>query len=269
MTDVTTAQDYRKLSVGRVFGRSFTALRANPVPTLALGFVGMALPQILLQQLLLGSGLATGDRTLLYGTVGVAGLLIAVLWLVASGGIVQAVIAHDRNVPATIGQMVQVGLRRCLPLLAVYLLYLIGVWIGAIFLIVPGVMLGIMWAVAMPAVVAEHTGVIGAFGRSRALTKGARWEVFGILLLAFVLYMLGSVLVGIASVAGSVGSGSFAAMFDETTTTTSPSLLTALFEAVVSALLIVWITSLGASLFVELRHWKDGPTADRLGDIFA
>src|SRR3546814_14393610 len=43
-----------------------------------------------------------------------------------------------------------------------------------------------MWAVVAPALVEERTGVFGAFGRSRELTKGARWKVFGLELILLV-----------------------------------------------------------------------------------
>src|SRR3546814_19979116 len=47
-------------------------------------------------------------------------------------------------------------------------------------------MLFCMWAVVAPALVEERTGVFGAFGRRRELTKGARWKVFGLELILLV-----------------------------------------------------------------------------------
>ncbi len=255
------------ISVGGVFGRSTDVIRANPVATLGTSFVLMALPQLLIAQIGRGGVIFDGVRDGLYVAVGLYALVVGVLWLAASGALVQATIAHDQGRKAALPEMLRVGILRTLPLFAVYLLFTIGVMIGAMLLVVPGVILAVMWSVSLPAIVAERTGVFGAFGRSRALTKGARWPVFGILLLALVIYSLASAAVGVASVAGS---GSFAAITGgaEGAAPRVP-LLAQLLQSVVTTVMLTWFTIVGASLFVELRHWKDGPDADRLADIFA
>ena len=61
----------------------------------------------------------------------------------------------------------------------------IGVGIGIVLLIVPGVWLGTIWGLALPALLVERTGVFGALGRSRALVRGRFWAVLGLLVLAF------------------------------------------------------------------------------------
>ena len=257
----------RGISVGGVFGRSANVIKANPVATLGTSFVLMALPQQLFQQVSVAGGIVQDLQAGLYAAAAVYLLVVALLWLVASGALVQATIAHDQGRKADLADILRAGGLRALPLFAVYLLFTIGVTIGTMLLVVPGVMLAVMWSVSLPAVVAERTGVFGAFGRSRALTKGARWQVFGILLLAFVIYTLASAAVGVASVAGA---GSFAAVANgaQVAAPRMP-LLAQLLQAVVTTVMLTWFTTVGASLFVELRHWKDGPDADRLADIFA
>jgi hypothetical protein len=44
-------------------------------------------------------------------------------------------------------------------------------------------LMGVIWWVFVPAIVVERAGPIACFGRSRALTKGHRWGVLGIILL--------------------------------------------------------------------------------------
>jgi hypothetical protein len=51
-----------------------------------------------------------------------------------------------------------------------------------------------MWAVVIPACVVEGLGPIASMGRSADLTKGCRWKVFGVMLLAALLLMVGLVL---------------------------------------------------------------------------
>ncbi|NIJ28819.1 hypothetical protein FHT00_000747 [Sphingomonas insulae] len=257
----------RGISVGSVFGRSFDVIRSNPVATLGTSFLVMALPQLLFGLIGTGTTFANTPRLGLYVTAGLGGLVIGVLWLVASGALVHATIAHDRGRKADLAEVLRVGATRALPLFAVYLLFTIGVSIGTLLLFVPGVMLAVMWSVALPAIVAERTGVYGAFGRSRALTKGARWPVFGIMLLAVVIYTLASATVGVASIAGN---GTYAAIASGARVAAPRlPLLAQLLQAAVSTVVLTWFTTVGTSLFVELRHWKDGPDADRLADIFA
>ena len=47
-----------------------------------------------------------------------------------------------------------------------------------------------MWAVALPAVVADTSNPVKALGRSRALTKGNRWRIFGLVLLFWILILV-------------------------------------------------------------------------------
>ena len=66
-------------------------------------------------------------------------------------------------------------------------------------LIVPGLYLLTIWAVAAPAIVVERRGAIEAFGRSHELVKGEGWTVFGAIVVAFL------ILVGFAIVAAAIG----------------------------------------------------------------
>ncbi|MEG3125348.1 glycerophosphoryl diester phosphodiesterase membrane domain-containing protein [Sphingomonas sp. GB1N7] len=267
MASRANGETEREISVGSVFGRGIDVIKSNPVATLGTSLVLMALPQLLFQQVTSRAVMYADLRNGIYAAVAAYFLVIGLLWLVASGALVQATVAHDQGRKADIGEMLRVGVLRCLPLLAVYLLFVIGVWIGSILLLVPGIMLAVMWSVTLPAIVAERTGIFGAFSRSRALTKGARWKIFGILLLMFVIYILVTILIGVISVAGY---GSFGAIMGGAEMPVStPSIFLQLLQALVTAVMITWLTTMGASLFVELRHWKDGPDTDRLTDIFA
>jgi lipid-A-disaccharide synthase-like uncharacterized protein len=58
------------------------------------------------------------------------------------------------------------------PLVAVSILFGIGVGIGFVLLIVPGLILLVIWSVVAPVTVLERPGVFAAFGRSRELVRG-------------------------------------------------------------------------------------------------
>lgn len=257
--------DSNGVTVGRVFARSVDVIRANPVATLGTSFLLMALPGLIAS--LAGAQLTmlTSWRSGMYAGMVGYGLVIGLLWLIASGALVHATVAHDQGRQASMAEGVRIGIARCLPLAAVYILFFLGVWIGTLLLVVPGIWLAVRWGVALPAVVAERTGVFGAFTRSSDLTRGARWHVFGIMLLATIVYVLIVFAIGILTTAGS---GSLAALAGGRAVPTT-SLVGQIVQSVVSTVVITWFTTVGASLFVELRHWKDGPDADRLSDIFA
>ena len=88
------------------------------------------------------------------------------------------------------------GLRRLPETVALLLVVGIGVGLGIVLLIVPGVWLGTIWGLALPALVIERTGVFGALGRSRALVRGRFWAVLGLLVLAFLITLFSAGLVG-------------------------------------------------------------------------
>ena len=71
-------------------------------------------------------------------------------------------------------------------LLVVSLLFGLGVGIGFVFFIVPGLVLIVIWAVVAPVTVLERPGIFAAFGRSRELVRGNGWSVFAVFLVVFV-----------------------------------------------------------------------------------
>ncbi len=83
-----------------------------------------------------------------------------------------------------------------LPLIGVGILAGIAIGIGFLLFVVPGLILLTIWAVIAPVIVVEHSGVIDAFGRSRALVKGNGWQVFGVILVVFLITAVASVVLG-------------------------------------------------------------------------
>lgn len=84
-------------------------------------------------------------------------------------------------------------------LLAVSLLFGIGVGFGFLLLIVPGLILMVLWSVVAPVTLLERPGVFAAFRRSRDLVRGNGWNVFAVFVLVFVAVAVISILAGIAS----------------------------------------------------------------------
>ena len=71
----------------------------------------------------------------------------------------------------------------------------LGIGLGLILLIVPGMILFARWSVGLPALLREELGVSQAMRRSSSLTDGNRWRVLGLGLLIWVPFLLVMLLV--------------------------------------------------------------------------
>jgi len=77
------------------------------------------------------------------------------------------------------------------------ILFGLGVAVGLILLVIPGLYLLTIWAVFAPVIVLEGTGVTDSFGRSRALVAGRFWPVFGVVIVAAVISAVAQSLVSL------------------------------------------------------------------------
>lgn len=59
----------------------------------------------------------------------------------------------------------------------------LGIGLGLLLLIVPGLVLLTWWSLIIPVLVLERVGVRECFGRSRALVRGNGWRVFAVVVL--------------------------------------------------------------------------------------
>jgi len=141
-------------------------------------YAGIALLTILLVALLGWLGV------LLAAFVGIAGAF----WL--QGTLIEAVRdvrdgRADLSVGATFERVFPVLNR--IVIAGILLGFAIGV--GFLLLIVPGLVVLTLWIFVIPAIVLENRGIGEAFGRSRELVRGNGWNVFGVIVLTFVLLL--------------------------------------------------------------------------------
>ncbi len=182
-------------TTGSLFSRNFlkffvvTAVAALPV----LWFQSGAMVEIN-QSLRAGTKSPAAALGLIFGVL----LFWIVLNLLSQAVIVHGAFQDMRSRPVNLGESLVKGLSRFVPVLLLGLCVGICFILGFMLLIVPGLILVTMWAVATPACVVERLGPLRSMGRSRELTKGSRWKVFGIIiLLGVVSSIIGGVLQGI------------------------------------------------------------------------
>ncbi len=186
------------IDVGAVMRRTFEIYvdQASVLMPAAAVVVGIA---VVLNFLLI----AAAPGLALIGTI-----ITLVATTLFTGMVVELVAdVRDGRRDASVGQL----LRAVTPVLGQLILVAIvagvGILIGFLLIVVPGLILATMWAVAAPVVVLERPGGLRALGRSRELVKGNGWNVFAVILLLVVLVGLLTGAVGFAAESAGTGVG--------------------------------------------------------------
>jgi hypothetical protein len=144
------------------------------------------------------------DRPLIGAIVGIVSLVLSTLY---TGMVVELVAdVRDGRLDHTVGEMFRTVGPVVLPLIAVSILAGLGIALGLVLLIVPGLILMTIWALVAPVTVLERPGVFAAFGRSRRLVQGHGWQVFGVIVLFILIFLLIGLVLGIiGAVLGGAG----------------------------------------------------------------
>jgi hypothetical protein len=132
------------------------------------------------------------------------------------------------------------------PLIGAGILAGLGIAFGLLLLIVPGLILLTIWAVIAPVIVIERAGVLDSFGRSRELVRGSGWQVFGVIVVLFLLQFVVSAL--LSAIVGGASDDSFVGY---------------LISDVVVRVLVAPLSALAATvMYIELRRLKGEPLAE-------
>jgi hypothetical protein len=169
-----------RLDVAAVLTRVFEYYRAQAGLLLPAAFI-VFLPVAIVNGAIRDSG-ASIFLVLLATAIG----LIGTYWF--QGMVVEAVRdIQDGRRDFDVGGLFRSAMPVVLPLIGAGILAGFAIAIGFLLLIVPGLFLLTIWAVLAPVIVVERTPVFDAFGRSRELVKDNGWNVFGVLVLLFIL----------------------------------------------------------------------------------
>jgi hypothetical protein len=146
-----------------------------------------------------------GVLLILIGGV-VGALLVSILLLIGAflveAALVEAVAdIRDGRVDLTVGETLSRGWSRIASVAGASILAGLAIGIGLILLIVPGLVLITWWAVIIPVIVLEHVGTFDSFSRSRELVRGFDFQVFGVIVIQFLVLIAFSIVLGIILIA--------------------------------------------------------------------
>ncbi len=183
-----------KIDIGRVITNAFDIYKDQAGVLLGAAFA-----------IYLVVGIAAG---LLVVGLGIVGALIAIVIGVIADTLYRGMVVElvndvrDGTRDSEVGDLFKAVTGVVGTLILAGILAGLGIALGFILLIVPGLILLTIWAVIAPVIVLERVGVGAAFGRSRQLVKDNGWQVFGVIVIVFIITQ---VVVRILSAIGGAG----------------------------------------------------------------
>jgi hypothetical protein len=222
----------KKLDVGGTLSEVFSIYRDNAGVLLPVAFWLFLVVAIL-------NGIADSSLFL---------LLVASVVGIAAGTLYQGMVVNlvrdvqDGRRDFSAGELLSSAAPFVLPLIGAGILAGLATGIGLILLIVPGLILLTIWAVIAPAIVVEKSPVMAAFGRSRALVRGNGWQVFGAIVVAFLIVIAGGLIFG--AIAASIADGP---------------LLRIVFSALASTITAPVSALVAAVIYFRLRAFEGTP----------
>lgn len=260
--------DVRRFEFGDVLGRAFSLLGRHFLPFFITALVIIGLPALLaVAGLLVGMGSGGGvvSATAMVGfVISVVAALVGAILLPAA--VIYAALRGWSGNPVSMRESVGVMLRRFFSLLGLGILAGIGIFIGLILFIVPGFILICGWYVAVAAMVMERKGVTASLSRSWELTKGYKGQIFGLVLVVFVISLLISAVFSVPALM--MGEGAVA--LGEQPADVGVGVVVAQILSVLGDIVSNLVGALvAASAYFELRRVREGVTLDSIADIFS
>lgn len=253
---VTTLNTGDRFRIGRVLNDSFAVIRRNPVLCLGLGVLLYAAPRFAFSlwyvQATAGSaGAAPQSFFSQHAMLAIAGVLLYVgVIAILQTSLIRAAIVDRRGEKPSLADCLGVAFTLFFPVLLTSLVVTLAIMLGLILLVVPGILLLLRWAVAIPVLIQERPNILDSMARSRDLTKGNRWALLGL----WLTLIGGGTLVGLVA-----------------TRIAMP--LNVNFGLIVDSLGKAAVTVLSsvasAVSYVELRQVKEGTGVDELAEIFS
>src|SRR3984885_7275171 len=139
----------------------------------------------------------------LLGLAGVIGLFLGWIINLFAAFLLQAALVkavqdvRDGRVDLNLGETVSAAAPFILPVAAASILAAIGIGIGFVLIIVPGLVLLTFWSLIIPFIVIGGAGVFDSFSRSWRTVRGYAWHVFGTYVLVFLILIVVDIVLGL------------------------------------------------------------------------
>jgi hypothetical protein len=187
-----------RIEPGRVISEAFDAYRSHAGPLLGGALLVIGIAGVI-------EGLLSISGSIILGILGaLVGLAAGFLYTGYVVKLVQDV--RDGRRDFSVGELFSHAAPYLGTLILAGILAGIAIAIGFVLIIVPGLILLTIWAVISPSIVVEDKSVFESFGRSRELVRGHGWQVFGAIVLTFlIIVVVGIVFSLIGAAIGDVG----------------------------------------------------------------
>jgi hypothetical protein len=243
---VRMAYEIRAMTFSEVLDTGFRLIRDHFALLVGIGLVLYG-PLAIAQELLAGvqSPEDANATAMIVAFLFILGFVA--LSPIAQGAMTLAIGDVYRGRTMAMGDAFRGGLRRALPLVGTYLLYTLGVAIGIVLLVLPGIYLMVAWMLTTQVVMLEGLAGPAALGRSRELLKEHMLRALGIFIVAGIIVSvlqvgLDLVLSGIPVVRGVV-------------------------SAIVQSVGLAFLTAVSVVLYFDLRCRKENFDLEHLARL--
>ena len=259
-----------RFDMGRVLNRATGAIGRNLGLLATLAVVLEVFPGILVRTFgsFVAASPAPGGIPTMSLTGWIGTFVTLACFCVMIGALINVVVVDQQGRRPELGATLTLGARRAIPMIVMFVVMYVPIVLGIFLFFVPGVILTLMWVVAAPVLVEENAGIFGSLGRSRALTKGARWSIFLMLLALAILQLviLGGILLLVGTYSSASGAGWVSSALVATNQGFGPVAIAYLLANIV---LSIVLTVVIAAIYVELRFIREGDRPDSLVEVFA
>jgi hypothetical protein len=188
------AYEIRAMSLGEVLDTAFRLVRANFVPLVAIGLT-VSLPAA-------GLTYAVEEMKTLPNAATIGGFVSLGFFMLVVSPVVSAAITHAvsevyQGRAVSFASSLRVGLKLLLPLMGTALLMTLLMGLGMLLLIIPGIYLAFAWMLTYQVLVIERRAGWNALKRTRELSSGHLLRILGVLMVASLLLMVISVVIGL------------------------------------------------------------------------
>lgn len=156
------------------------------------------------------------------------------------------------------------GFSRFFPVMCLSFLTALGIGLGSLLFLIPGIILSCMWIAAIPACIVEKREAVDSMTRSSDLATGYKLRIFSLLLLFGIIYQISTKFIPdliFKGVYTHLFSSSFLSINSVLTVTI---LLTGLFFAFLQSLDAI----MSAVIYFNLRKAKEGVDLEEISKVF-